>query len=53
MHYGYIGLGNLGANCAACLRRAGFDMTVHDLNRSLADLLDTELRAPGFPDRLE
>ncbi|HSH43957.1 MAG TPA: NAD(P)-dependent oxidoreductase [Arenicellales bacterium] len=39
MHYGYIGLGNLGANCAACLRRAGFDMTVHDLNRSLADPL--------------
>lgn len=39
MHYGYIGLGNLGANCAASLRRAGFDITVHDLNRSLAEPL--------------
>ncbi|MEZ5777524.1 MAG: NAD(P)-dependent oxidoreductase [Paracoccaceae bacterium] len=39
MHYGYIGLGNLGANCAACLLRAGFDVTVHDLNRGLADRL--------------
>lgn len=33
MHYGYIGQGNLGANCAACLLRAGFDVTVTDLNR--------------------
>lgn len=39
MHYGYIGLGNLGANCAACLLKAGFDITVHDLNRGLADRL--------------
>ncbi|MEZ5797505.1 MAG: NAD(P)-dependent oxidoreductase [Paracoccaceae bacterium] len=36
MHYGYIGLGNLGANCAGCLRRAGFALTVHDLNPALA-----------------
>ncbi|WGW02335.1 NAD(P)-dependent oxidoreductase [Tropicibacter oceani] len=40
MHYGYIGLGNLGRNCAMCLLRAGFDVTVTDLNRDLAaDLL--------------
>ncbi|MEM9786657.1 MAG: NAD(P)-dependent oxidoreductase [Pseudomonadota bacterium] len=42
MHYGYIGLGNLGANCAACLRRAGFDVTVTDVNKdagaTLSDL---------------
>ncbi|SPH23689.1 2-hydroxy-3-oxopropionate reductase [Defluviimonas aquaemixtae] len=37
MHYGYIGLGNLGANCAACLLKAGFGVTVHDLNKGLAD----------------
>ncbi len=36
MHYGYIGLGNLGANCAACLIKAGFQVTVFDLNPSLA-----------------
>ena len=39
MHYGYIGLGNLGANCAACLLKAGFQVTVHDLNKPLADRL--------------
>ncbi len=36
MHYGYIGLGNLGANCAASLRRAGMDVTVTDLNKAAA-----------------
>ena len=36
MHYGYIGLGNLGAACAGCLRRAGFAVTVFDLNPGLA-----------------
>lgn len=36
MHYGYIGLGNLGAACAGCLLDAGFEVTVHDLNPSLA-----------------
>lgn len=36
MHYGYIGLGNLGANCAACLIEAGFEVTVFDLNPDLA-----------------
>ena len=30
MRYAYIGLGNLGANLAACLRRANFDLVVHD-----------------------
>ncbi len=36
MHYGYIGLGNLGAACAGCLLRAGFAVTVYDLNADLA-----------------
>jgi 3-hydroxyisobutyrate dehydrogenase len=39
MHYGYIGLGNLGANCAACLLKAGFKVTVFDLNPTLAERL--------------
>ncbi len=38
MHYGYIGLGNLGANCAACLLRAGMEVTVTDLNRSAGNM---------------
>lgn len=36
MHYGYIGLGNLGAACAGCLRKDGFRVTVYDLNPALA-----------------
>jgi 3-hydroxyisobutyrate dehydrogenase len=36
MHYGYIGLGNLGAACAGCLLRDGFEVTVYDLNPDLA-----------------
>ncbi len=36
MHYGYIGLGNLGVNCAACLRKAGLQVTATDLDTSLA-----------------
>ena len=36
MHYGYIGLGNLGAACAGCLLQGGFQVTVFDLNESLA-----------------
>ena len=36
MHYGYIGLGNLGAACAGCLLKAGFHVTVYDLNPDLA-----------------
>ncbi len=36
IHYGYIGLGNLGAACAGCLLKAGFGLTVYDLNAALA-----------------
>ena len=36
MHYGYIGQGNLGANCAACLLRAGLEVTVTDINKDAA-----------------
>ncbi|MDP5085966.1 MAG: NAD(P)-dependent oxidoreductase [Yoonia sp.] len=36
MHYGYIGQGNLGANCTACLLRAGMTVTVTDINRDAA-----------------
>jgi 3-hydroxyisobutyrate dehydrogenase len=36
MHYGYIGLGNLGAACAGCLLGAGFRVTVYDLDPALA-----------------
>lgn len=36
MHYGYIGLGNLGAACAGCLVKDGFRVTVYDLNPALA-----------------
>ncbi len=39
MHYGYIGLGNLGAACAGCLVKAGFQVTVYDLNPDLAQPL--------------
>ncbi len=44
-HYGYIGLGNLGGHIAASLLRAGFKVTVHDLNPGLAD----RLVAAGLP----
>ncbi|MCU0817331.1 MAG: NAD(P)-dependent oxidoreductase [Cypionkella sp.] len=37
MRYGYIGLGNLGGHVAACLIRAGFDVTVYDRNLALAE----------------
>lgn len=36
MHYGYIGQGNLGANCAVCLLKAGLNVTVTDINRDAA-----------------
>lgn len=39
VHYGYIGLGNLGAHCAGRLLGAGFGLTVHDLNRAAAGSL--------------
>ena len=35
IHYGYIGLGNLGAACAGCLVKDGFKVTVYDLNPAL------------------
>ena len=39
MHYGYIGLGNLGGHLAASLLRGGFKVTVYDKNRALGDRL--------------
>jgi 3-hydroxyisobutyrate dehydrogenase len=39
MRYGYIGLGNLGAALAGCLVRAGFEVTVCDLDRARAEPL--------------
>jgi 3-hydroxyisobutyrate dehydrogenase len=36
MRYGFIGLGNLGGHLAASLVRAGFEVTVHDIDRALA-----------------
>ncbi len=36
MTVGFIGLGNVGANLAASLARNGFELTVRDLNRELA-----------------
>ena len=35
MRYGYIGLGNLGGHLAMSLIRAGFDLTVYDLDAEL------------------
>lgn len=34
---GFIGLGNLGAHLANSLLKAGFELTVHDLNRQAAE----------------
>ena len=39
MRYGFIGLGNLGGKLAGSLARKGFDLTVHDINRGLAEPL--------------
>ncbi|MGE3872245.1 MAG: NAD(P)-dependent oxidoreductase [Parvibaculaceae bacterium] len=39
MHYGYIGLGNLGGHLAASLLGAGFRVTVHDKDRATAERL--------------
>jgi 3-hydroxyisobutyrate dehydrogenase len=36
MRYGYVGLGHLGGKLAGSLLRAGFSLTVTDLNRDLA-----------------
>jgi 3-hydroxyisobutyrate dehydrogenase len=37
LHYGFIGLGNLGKHLAANLARGGFHVGVYDLQRSAAD----------------
>jgi 3-hydroxyisobutyrate dehydrogenase len=37
MHYGYIGLGNLGGHLAHSLVKKGYEVTVYDLDRSLAE----------------
>ncbi len=39
MHYGFIGIGNLGGHLAASLLGAGFNVTVHDIDRAAADRL--------------
>jgi len=39
MHYGFIGLGNLGGHLAASLLGAGFNVTVHDKDHAAADRL--------------
>ena len=45
MHYGYIGLGNLGAACAGCLVKGGFQVTTFDLNPALT--VTGSARAPS------
>jgi len=37
VRYGFVGLGNLGKHLAANLARGGFDVAVHDLQRSSAE----------------
>ena len=37
MKYGYIGLGNLGGHIAASLQRAGFQIVVNDIDKTLAE----------------
>ena len=37
MHYGYIGLGNLGGHLAHSLVKKGYKVTVFDLDRTIAD----------------
>jgi len=37
LRYGFVGLGHLGRHLAANLARAGFELGVHDLERSSAD----------------
>lgn len=42
MNYGFIGLGNLGAHLANNLLKAGFGVTIHDLDRTLAAALEEQ-----------
>jgi 3-hydroxyisobutyrate dehydrogenase len=37
LKYGYIGLGNLGGHIAASLQRAGFQIVVNDIDKTLAE----------------
>jgi 3-hydroxyisobutyrate dehydrogenase len=37
MHYGYVGLGNLGGHLAHSLVKKGYKVTVYDLHRALAE----------------
>ena len=39
LHYGFIGCGNLGAGLSGSLLRAGFPLTVHDRDKSVAQPL--------------
>jgi 3-hydroxyisobutyrate dehydrogenase len=39
MHYGFIGLGHLGRNLAGSLLRAGFELTINDLDSKNAEEL--------------
>jgi 3-hydroxyisobutyrate dehydrogenase len=39
VNLGFVGLGNLGSHLAASLVRAGFDVTVHDLDRARGEAL--------------
>jgi 3-hydroxyisobutyrate dehydrogenase len=53
MKYGYIGLGNLGGHIAMSLIRAGFNMTVHDIDPFLAKRhLDTGAKWAASPKEL-
>ncbi|WP_193176901.1 NAD(P)-dependent oxidoreductase [Oricola nitratireducens] len=53
MHYGFIGLGNLGGHLAASLLRAGFAVSVHDRNRQVADrLVEAGARWADTPEAL-
>src|SRR6478752_1931513 len=40
MKIGFIGLGTMGRGMALNLRRAGYDLTVHDLNRTSGTALE-------------
>jgi len=53
MNYGFIGLGNLGGHLAASLLRAGFAVTVYDIDRALAERhLRAGARWAGSPQAL-
>lgn len=53
MKVGFIGLGNVGAKLAGSLQRNGFELTVRDLDRSLArPLLDAGARWASSPKTL-